>query len=332
MRNLNKGTKGRFWAASLVALAVVGAGIYAVFAHDMARARARLVGRSDLVDTSFGVLEYAALGEGKPILVVHGAGGGFDQAIDMTGVVTGSGYRVIAPSRFGYLRSEEPAHATTEMQADAYVQLLDHLGIDKVAVVGISAGAWSSLQFAIRHPERCLAVVLLVPADYLPEGTSIHGGLVVRAMFSSDFLTWAALELMPIIPGGLGQTMLGTDDAVLRDANPAEKARVRQVLEHLLPMSQRSLGMRFDVQTAATRESYPLERIACPVLAISAEDDRFGTAVRAKAIASRVRDGRAIVFLTGGHALVGHSADALRETISFLGSLEERGNAPRIFP
>jgi len=67
----------------------------------------------------------------------------------MTGAMAGSGYQLIAPSRFGYLRSTMPDNLTTAMQADAYAQLLDLLGIDKVVVVGISAGAWSSLQFAI---------------------------------------------------------------------------------------------------------------------------------------------------------------------------------------
>ncbi len=110
--------------------------------------------------------------------MVHGASGGFDQGVELLGALAGRGFRLIAPSRFGYLRSALPADATTAMQADAYVQLLDHLGIKKVAVVGISAGAWSSLQFAIRHPDRCGALVLLVPADYLPAGTSIQGGAV----------------------------------------------------------------------------------------------------------------------------------------------------------
>jgi len=62
----------------------------------------------------------------------------------------------------------------------------------------------------------------------------------------------------------------------------------------------------------------PNQKIACPVLTISAEDDRFGTATRAKYIAASVPDGRAIIFPTGGHALVGHYADALREITSFL--------------
>jgi 2-hydroxy-6-oxonona-2,4-dienedioate hydrolase len=302
----------------LAGLIIAIAGVYAIFARDLKSARARLVGRSKTVETSFGTLEYALMGEGEPTLIVHGAAGGFDQGMDMTGAMAGRGYRLIIPSRFGYLRSPLPGNLTTAMQADAYAQLLDRLGIDKVVVVGISAGAWSSMQFAIRHPERCWALVLLVPADYLPAGTSIHGGAMVRAIFNSDFVAWAALKLMPIMPGGMTRMMLGTDAGVVRAAEPGERARVQQVLDHLLPVGPRLAGMNFDIKTAATHEPYPIEKIACPVLTVSAEDDRFGTASRAKYIAASVPDGRTIIFPTGGHALVGHYADALREITSFL--------------
>jgi len=193
-----------------------------------------------------------------------------------------------------------------------------------VVVVGISAGAWSSLQFAIRHPERCRALVLLCPADFLPAGTAIHGGAIAKAIFNSDFVAWAALKLMPIMPGGMTRMMLGTDAAVLRTAEPSEQMRVQQVLEHLLPVRPRSGGMQFDIKTAATHEPYPVEKISCPVLTISAEDDRFGTASRAKYLAAGVPAGRAIIFPTGGHALVGHYADALREITSFLQAVQER--------
>jgi pimeloyl-ACP methyl ester carboxylesterase len=264
------------------------------------------------------------MGEGEPMLIVHGAAGGFDQGVEMTGAMAGRGYRLIVPSRFGYLRSTFPANLTTAMQADAYAQLLDRLGIDKVFVVGISAGAWSSIRFAILHPERCRALALLAPAGYLPKGTSIHGGVAVRAIFNSDFIAWAALKLMPIVPGGMTRMMLGTDSAVVRAAEPGEKARVRQALDHLLPVSLRFRGMQFDIKTAVTYEPYPIEKIACPVLTISAEDDRFGTASRARYIAAGVPDGRAIIFPTGGHALVGHYADALREVTSFLQTGKER--------
>jgi 2-hydroxy-6-oxonona-2,4-dienedioate hydrolase len=315
---------GRIPLIILSVAAAATVGVYALFVRDLSGARARLAGRSNTVETSFGTMEYAVIGADEPMLIVHGAGGGFDQALDMTGAIAGRGYRLIAPSRFGYLRSTLPDNLTTAMQADAYAQLLDQLGIDKVVVVGISAGAWSSMQFAILHPERCRALVLLVPADYLPAGTSIRGGAVVKAIFNSDLVAWAALKLMPIVPGGMTRMMLGTDAAVVSAAEPSEKARVQQILEHLLPVRPRFNGMQFDLRTAAVREPYPIERIACPVLAISAEDDRFGTASRARNLAASVPDGRAIIFPTGGHALVGRQVEAVREITSFLQTMQQR--------
>lgn len=295
-----------------------GVATYATFARDLNAARARLAGHSQIVQTTFGPMEYAAVGEGQPVLAIHGAAGGFDQGLDMTGALAGQGYRVIAPSRFGYLRSAMPDGLTTEMQANAYVQLLDRLGVDKVAVVAISAGAWSALQFAIRHPERCRALVLLVPADHLPEGTEIHGGAMTKAIFASDLVAWGAVKTLPLAPGGMTRTMLGVDAEVVRDAAPSEKARVQRILDHLLPVGPRAPGMGFDVETAAVRRPYEIGKIACPVLAISAEDDAFGTAARARDLAGAVPEGRAVVYPTGGHALVGRFAAALGEATRFL--------------
>jgi pimeloyl-ACP methyl ester carboxylesterase len=238
----------------------------------------------------------------------------------MTGALVDHEYRLIAPSRFGYLRSSLPADLTVAMQADAYAELLDHLGIDQAVVVGISAGAWSSMQFAIRYPQRCRALVLIVPADYLPAGTAVHGGAFVTAMISSDFFAWAALRLMSIVPGAMSGAMLGTAPAVVRSADAGEKARVGQLLDHLLPVSPRYEGMQFDIHTAAMREPYSIEKIACPVLTISAEDDRFGTAARARYIAHSVAHGRALIFPSGGHALVARYAQAMRESVAFIKS------------
>lgn len=310
------------WIVSLLLLG--GSVIFAIYARDLANARARLVGRSSTLETSLGTMEYADVGQGEPILIVHGAGGGFDQALDMAGGLVEQGFRLIAPSRFGYLRSSPSAQLTTEMQADAYIELLDHLGIAKINVVSISAGAWSALQLAIRHPDRVQALVLLVPADDLPPGMTIQGGAMVRAIFNSDFIAWAALKMMPLLPGGMSRMMLGTDPAVIRAADREERARVRQVVEHLLPVTPRVAGMNFDVATAAERRPYPIERITCPVLAISAEDDRFGTAKRAKLIVHNVANGELMVFPTGGHALVGHMADAVREGTKFLRAVAKR--------
>jgi hypothetical protein len=128
---------------------------------------------------------------------------------------------------------------------------------------------------------------------------------------------------MPVLPGGMTRTMLGTDPDVIRMAGPNEQARIRQLLEDLLPVSLRIKGIEFDIKSAAIPELYAFEKISCTVLTISAADDAFGTAARAKSIATGVPDGRAVIYPTGGHAPVSHYDDVRREIVSFLGELRK---------
>ena len=58
----------------------------------------------------------------------------------MTSALATCGYRLIVPSRFGYLRTTLPDEPTIAKQADAYVELPDHIGVQQVFVVGVSAG------------------------------------------------------------------------------------------------------------------------------------------------------------------------------------------------
>ncbi len=310
----------------LAVVALVGLLVLTLFRRDLRAARGRLSGRSDTLETTAGTLEYAVVGAGEPGLLLHGAGGGFDQALDFAGALSDRPYRLITPSRFGYLRSAMPAGATTALQADVYVDLLDRLGVQEAFVAGVSAGAWSALQLALRHPERCRALVLFVPADYLPPGVKNYGGVVARALMGSDLVAWAALKLLPLVSNAATEALLGTRAELVRAAEPAERQRIASLLEHLLPVGPRTRGMRFDVRTAAARsEELPLEEIRCPVLAVSAEDDAFQTAGRAREIAGRVPHGRALVYPSGGHALVGRYPGIAREVASFLATVPGRG-------
>jgi 2-hydroxy-6-oxonona-2,4-dienedioate hydrolase len=193
-------------ALVIAAVFLAGAGgvVWFYFHRDMAELRGRLVGRSEVLQTAFGSMEYAQIGNGKPVLVVHGSGGGFDQSIEMAGQFAEYNYRLIAPSRFGYLRSDLPDNASPEMQAEAFAELLDKLNLERVFVFGGSAGALSALQFAIRHPERCRGLVLFVPAafspDRKPNETAAVGPLassLIAAVLRSDFIFWLAVNLFP---------------------------------------------------------------------------------------------------------------------------------------
>ena len=150
------------------------AAIYRAWRRDIGNARARVSTGSSIIHTARGPIEYASIGEGAPLLVIHGAGGGFDQALNFAGDLNKAGFRCIFVSRFGYLRTPLPNDGSPEAQADQYACLLDSLGVLKAAVLGVSAGGPSALQFAIRHPRRCSALALLAPATFAPDGAGIH--------------------------------------------------------------------------------------------------------------------------------------------------------------
>lgn len=298
------------FTAAIIAAALAGLGL-AIFVR-----RGNRIKRDDseIVETPAGTVEYATLGKGAPMLVLHGAGGGFDQGLHLTAELAEHGYRLIAPSRFGYLRSRAAKQATPASQAEAYAALLDRLGIKETVVLAISAGAWSALHFALRYPQRCRALVLLVPATDLPAGTKFYGGLLARTLFRSNFFGGLALRLAALCPR-MGAALIGTPVA---PQSAEEKQRVRQILRDGLPARDHAEGMKLDIAAAHARAGFPMRGIIAPVLTISAADDGFRTAARAKEIAGAVRDGRVIIFPTGGHLLVERQADVVREVVAFL--------------
>ena len=117
--------------------------------------RAELAAVSSVVETSSGPMEYRAGGAGERVLLfVHGTPGGHDQGGAAGELAAANGWRFLAPSRPGYLRTPLATGRTPVEQADAYAALLDALDIRRVAILGVSGGGPSALEFAARHPER----------------------------------------------------------------------------------------------------------------------------------------------------------------------------------
>ena len=310
----------------LAAFIVVGMVTWVVTSYrsDIAAARQRIATGSLIADTRCGPIEYAARGEGPPILVVHGAGGGFDQGLDVAGDLAGLGYRVIAVSRFGYLRTPLPDDASAEAQADAHACLLDALAIPRAAILGMSAGGPSTLQFALRHPDRTAAMILLVPAAYVPrEGgeASVRTPHWTQFLFDtalrSDFVFWKLLRFAPDLAA---KAILATPPGVIAAASPEERARFEMLRQHILPVAPRRLGLVNDAAVVAGLRPFDLGKIAAPTLLFSAEDDGYGTYDGAKYTAAQMPNARFVGFPAGGHMLVGHTDTIVAEITAFLRS------------
>lgn len=305
---------------AILALALASAALLVNrrFESDMKLARARAAQGSVLVATRCGPIEYQEAGAGVPLLVIHGSGGGHDQGMAWAGALATHGIRVIAMSRFGYLRTPMPTDASAAAQADAHVCLLDALGVPKAAVMGGSAGGPSALQMAIRHPGRVSALVLMVPLAYKPPTEANSAPpmppwveAAMMRMIGSDFLFWSALHLArkQVI-----KVVLATPPELLANASAEEQARVGAMLDNILPVSLRAEGLRSDTQVGKHLMPSPLESISMPTLVISARDDRYGTYATAQYTASHIAGARFIGFNSGGHVWVGHD-DEVRAAI-----------------
>jgi pimeloyl-ACP methyl ester carboxylesterase len=133
---------------------------YPSFHREMRAVRDRLLADSEILKTDQGVIEFSVKGEGAPVLLLHGAGGGYDQGLWSGKTSLGDGYKFISVSRFGYLRSPIPPEASIRFQASLYAALLDHLSIDRTIVVGASAGGPSAMQFANDYPNISAKLLL----------------------------------------------------------------------------------------------------------------------------------------------------------------------------
>jgi 2-hydroxy-6-oxonona-2,4-dienedioate hydrolase len=314
--------------ASLAAAIVLIAGVtaaYVQYRSDLSVVRQELLAGSQIAETACGPIEYAVTGSGPAVLVIHGAGGGYSQVKGFSQLLAASGFKAIAMSRFGYLRTPLPADGSPAAQAAAHACLLDALGIGTAAALGASAGAPSAAQYCLLYQSRCTGLILLVPAIVVPgrgvaETTppSPFWGFVFDYVLRSDFLIWSVTRLRPEM---LVETVLATPVDRFHAATPSERQRGLDLIRDIFPVTLKADGLRNDADVTTPLPIEGLERIAAPALAISATDDLFRTDGGAKYAAERIPNARLVLLPDGGHAWIGRDQQVREEVVTFLHGL-----------
>jgi pimeloyl-ACP methyl ester carboxylesterase len=253
-------------------------------------------------------VEYAERGSGDPVLVVHGifhnCFGGLLCVRDLL-----ADRRAIAPSRFGYLGSTMPASATPAAQADAFAALLDALGLGQIDVAGLSAGATSAIQLALRHPQRVKHLALLVgnlPGSPTAVVQPTWTKLVNRQLVMSALRTFAPstmARLVAAVPKGF--VMSGED-----------KRFVEEFVDSLFPMSRE--GANFDLFVSnADVNRYRLESITVPTLIVHTRDDQLASHAASQRAAQRIPGARFVSLESGGHLMLGRQEQVRDELARF---------------
>jgi pimeloyl-ACP methyl ester carboxylesterase len=291
------------------AAAVAVAGLYR---RDLVRAWARLARlERRLVDTAFGPLEFCEWGQGEPLLLVHGVVGGCDVPPSWRALVP-AGYRIITPSRFGYLGSPLPEEPTAGAQADAFASLLDELGVERAPVLAFSAGSTSAVQLALRHPDRVSALVLV--AANAPHDTPVT--LVPRALGPLVFSQPVLWFLRVFLPSALAEIAGKPSDYELRDA---DRRTLETIFDSFFPVSPRTPGCVFDGYVGNLEiGNCAFEEVRVPVLGVHAVDDPLAPYDDARAMVGRIPGSGWVRVERGGHIFIHNDERALREVAAFL--------------
>lgn len=101
-------------------------------------------------------------GVGPPLLFFHGGLADHRAALLTVGPLADR-MRVITPDLRGAGRSRWAGELTWDLLADDVVTVLDHLGLARAAVGGVSMGSAVALRAALRHPDRVSHLILVHP-------------------------------------------------------------------------------------------------------------------------------------------------------------------------
>lgn len=288
----------------------------------------RLNAGSELVMTERGPIEISSLGEGPSILVLHGTPGGYDQGVMMGERFAPAGFRVLAVSRPGYLRTPGEPGQTMDEQVAVYAALLDELGIDNVAVVGGSGGGPSAFAFARRHPERVWALTHMIglacclPTDAAHVVSPSVAQRVLTFLFDEHFIQWVMLHATQRFPEYLllseGFGMVN-EDSRLRIVDDEQKlANFHRMLWTGFTRN-REPGRQIDIPLFIELDQSGAENIRVPSFFVHGNDDSNAPYEDARALADRIPDAEFLTIEDGDHwAFLSRPEDVIDPVVEFL--------------
>jgi pimeloyl-ACP methyl ester carboxylesterase len=198
--------------------------------------------------------------------------------------------RVITFDNRGIGRSESlsPAY-TTEAMADDAVAVLDDIGLDQVAVYGISLGGMVVQQLALRHPRRVASLVL--------GATQAGGRRAVRATddVMSFFRRRSAMHMEEAawasVPYNYGPR-----------AREHQVDRIADDIERRLNSPFNEQAYRAQLFAAALHNCYGrLDRIRAPTFVVHGEHDQVIPVENAHMLADRIPGSRLRILPDAGH-------------------------------
>ncbi len=271
-------------------------------------------------------LTYRELGSSGPTLICHPGGPGYSSRYlsDLGGL--DQSFRLVLIDPRGTGGSDRPAERSSYALGD-YVADLDalrrHLDLDQVAILGHSHGGTVAMAYAIAHPERVRALVLVAAVDHFDKATQAAQTAAVEARAGEPWYPEAVAALTAEDEAGYR-----TDvelRAVIAAMMPLYFAhfddQARAYLATMVDEAPVADALRcFNTVDLPTMDLRPgLTRLAVPALVLAGEADFICGPVVARAIASALPGAELVILPDVGHFIFAEAPDRfLRAVTTFL--------------
>jgi pimeloyl-ACP methyl ester carboxylesterase len=242
-------------------------------------------------------LYYEDSGTGRPILFIHEFSGDY-RAWELQVRYFARRYRCITYNARGYPPSDVPDGVERYSQrraVDDAVDVLNHLGIEKAHVVGLSMGGFAALHFGIHYPDRAFSIVVgAAGMGAEPEKTAQFRDEV--EIVAKRWENEGAAKFAPIYGSGPGREQLEMKDP-------------RGFNEFIAQLSEHSAkGAALTLRGVQARRPSPfelvsqLERMTVPLLILHGDEDRscLGTGAFLKRV---IPSAGLMVFPKTGHTI-----------------------------
>lgn len=275
---------------------------------------------SRFVNTPRGRLHYNEVGNGQPVILLHGSGPG---ATSWTNFLPNIGplskkFRVIALDVPGWGLSAPNDPTVTPMVPSgtlAVLALMDALKIDKAALVGNSMGGMIALHFAETQNDRLTHLVTMgsglitIPSIFSPAGLSEGMKVLVQAYRDPSPESFRNLIKVMVFDSSLATDALFEARSKAALANPGH-------LTNFLKMFAHPGGVPVTGEAVAA-----LSKIKTPALFIHGRDDRVLSIEHSLRLLSIVPNSRLHVFNRCGHwAQIEHADEFNVLVANFLAS------------
>lgn len=260
-------------------------------------------------------LSYSDVGarDGLPLLLMHAYGGARYTRHPDDSLLLAAGIRLIVPDRPGCGDADpQPGRKLADWPLDM-AALLDHLGLDRFAVLGFSAGTPYALSLALAMPTRVLALGLaapIVPIDHLTDLRHYAGSARLPL-----WLAGHAAGLLPTAMRGAVQQVrsnvhryiemqMAQSTTLDRQAFEDPRLRAAYVQGLLANLRRGPDDMADDLRVAFSNWGLDLARLSLPVQLWHGDGDRVVTLAGARQLASRLPSAQLQVLPGGGHFLI----------------------------